>query len=423
MKYKRPRGTQDIVPPDIDRWRAVERAFEKTFDLFGYREIRTPIFEATDLFVRAVGEASDIVTKEMYTFEDRGGRSLTLRPENTASVIRAYLEAGMHRRGGIVRLCYAGPMFRYDRPQAGRYRQFHQVGAEAIGSVNPAIDVEMIHVVVSAMRSLGFDDLDLRLNTVGTEASRTTYRRVLLDAIEGLGDEIDKDALERYKKNPLRIFDSKDYGARLKDKLPVLSDYLTEDDAAHFGRVKELLVATELPFSEDRYLVRGLDYYTRTVFEIYHGERGAQNALCGGGRYDNLVAECGGPDTPAIGFSVGLERLVEALPDTSDAAKVQLRTEFVVACVGESAAARALNMARTLRSVGATESDLSGRSRKKQIQAAEKSGALACVIVDESNENAVTWRDLRTHEETQVADTDLSDFIAKKRTGRREGTN
>lgn len=422
MKYKRARGTQDILPPDIDRWRAVERVFEDTFDSFGYRGIRTPIFEPTDLFVRAVGEASDIVTKEMYTFEDRGGRSLTLRPENTAAVIRAYLESGMHRVGGIVRLCYTGPMFRYDRPQTGRYRQFHQVGAEAIGSVNPAIDVEMIHVVISAMRSLGFEDLDLRLNTVGTESSRKPYRKVLLLAIDELGDEIDEEARERYKKNPLRIFDSKDYGEKLKDKLPVISDCLTDEDAEHFTVVKELLDATGVAFVEDPHLVRGLDYYTRTVFEIYHGDRGAQSALCGGGRYDNLVAECGGPDTPAIGFSVGLERLIEALPETSAAVRTRPGLEFIVACTGQRAAARALSCARVLRRVGNTESDLSGRSRKKQVQAAEKSGARACVIVEESDEKAVTWRNLRTHEETQVADADLLDFVRSTHNSP-EGTN
>jgi len=266
MKYTRPRGTQDIVPPEIDKWRFVENAFQTTFDRFGYRGIRTPVFESTDLFVRAVGEETDIISKEMYTFTDRGGRSLTLRPENTASVIRAFLENGMHRLGGIQRLCYFGPMFRYDRPQAGRYRQFHQVGAEAIGSFNPALDVELIDVVVSTFRSLGFKNVELKLNTVGSTASRGPYRELLLEAIDGLGAEISPAALERYRKNPLRIFDSKDYGELLKNKLPVITDHLPAVEIDHFARVKELLEAGGIAYQEDPYLVRGLDYYTRTVF-------------------------------------------------------------------------------------------------------------------------------------------------------------
>ena len=212
MKYSRPRGTHDVTPAEIGRWLAVEGVFQRAFERFGYRGMRTPIFESTDLFVRAVGEQSDIVTKEMYTFTDRGGRSLTLRPENTAAVIRAYLENGMHRWGGIQRLWYAGPMFRYDRPQAGRYREFHQVGAEAIGSASPALDAEIIQLVVEALAELGFAGLDVRLNSVGTEASRVRYRAVLLEAIESLSAELAPEALARYRQNPLRIFDAKEYG-------------------------------------------------------------------------------------------------------------------------------------------------------------------------------------------------------------------
>jgi len=301
MKYSRPRGTQDIIPPEIDKWRFVENTFQTTLERYGYRGIRTPMFESTELFVRAVGEDTDIISKEMYTFTDRGGRSLTLRPENTASVIRAYLENGMHRWGGIQRLYYIGPMFRYDRPQAGRYRQFHQVGAEAIGSINPAVDVELIQVVVAAFESLGFDRVDLKLNTVGSAASRGPYRELLRDAIEGLGDdEVSQSALDRYRKNPLRIFDSKDYGEAMKKRLPVITDHLPREEMDHYARVKELLQAAGVAYDEDPYLVRGLDYYTKTVFEVYHEEHGAQSALCGGGRYDDLVEQCGGPATPAI---------------------------------------------------------------------------------------------------------------------------
>jgi histidyl-tRNA synthetase len=267
MKYSRPRGTHDITPLEFGRWRVVESEFERAFDRFGYRGIRTPVFESTDLFVRAVGEQSDIVTKEMYTFTDRGGRSLTLRPENTASVIRAYLENGMHRWGGVQRLWYAGPMFRYDRPQAGRYRQFHQVGAEAIGSDSPALDAEIIQLVVEVLQELGFGNVEVRLNSVGTEASRTRYREVLLEAIRSLSDHIDGESLERYSANPLRIFDSKEYGEQLKRRLPLISDHLVEADAAHFARVCAALDAVSVGYQTDPSLVRGLDYYTRTVIE------------------------------------------------------------------------------------------------------------------------------------------------------------
>jgi histidyl-tRNA synthetase len=403
MKYSRPRGTHDVTPNEIDRWRAVETAFERAFDAFGYRGIRTPIFEATDLFVRSVGEQSDIVTKEMYTFEDRGGRSLTLRPENTASVIRAFLENGMHRWGGVQRVWYLGPMFRYDRPQAGRYRQFHQVGAEAIGSDSPALDAEIIQLVVEVLRGLGFDHIDVRLNSVGSEASRVRYRQVLLDALNDLSSEIDPAAMTRYAQNPLRIFDSKEYGDALKEKLPVISDYLVEEDAAHFARVREALQAVAVGYREDPFLVRGLDYYTRTVFEVYHGEPGAQSALCGGGRYDALIAECGGPDTPAIGFSVGLERVVDALPAREvDQARAPLA--YYVVVVGDGAEARGLRAAQTLRAFGAAQADLSGRSRKKQLEAAMKSGARVAVVVDESNAGAVEWHELGNRTETTVGD-------------------
>jgi histidyl-tRNA synthetase len=413
VKYTRPRGTQDVVPPAIDTWRGVERVFDETFGRYGYRGIRTPIFESTDLFVRAVGEGTDIVSKEMYTFTDRGGRSLTLRPENTASVIRAYLENGLHRAGGIQRLCYTGPMFRYDRPQAGRYRQFHQVGAEAIGSDNPAVDAEMIQLVMDAFGRLGFTGADLRLNSVGTEASRGPYREVLRKAIAGR--RADVPGIERYLDNPLRVFDAKEVDGNVKRSLPTISSHLVGTDGEHFARVKALLADTGIPFTEDPYLVRGLDYYTKTVFEVYYGAHGAQSALCGGGRYDNLVEECGGPATPAIGFSAGLERIIAALPAGGDAAAdggAQIR--YYVACVGDGAAARALKTGAVVRRHGNALVDLSGRSRKKQLQVAEKSGACVAVVVDEDEPDAITWRDLAGHADTMVPEAELAAFVARQ---------
>jgi histidyl-tRNA synthetase len=409
MKYTRPRGTQDIIPPEIDKWRFVEDTFQSTLDRFGYRGIRTPIFESTELFVRAVGEDTDIISKEMYTFTDRGGRSVTLRPENTASVIRAYLENGMHRWGGIQRLYYVGPMFRYDRPQAGRYRQFHQVGAEAIGSISPALDVEMIQVVVTAFEALGFESTDLRLNTVGSAATRRPYRELLREAIEGLDAGLSPDALERYRKNPLRIFDSKDYGEATKRLLPVITDHLPAEELEHYARVKELLRAAGIAYQEDPYLVRGLDYYTKTVFEVYHGEHGAQSALCGGGRYDDLVEQCGGPPTPAIGFSVGLERVIGSLPDEgSGVEKAGFRIDFYVVCADDGAASRALETAKALRRVGATEVDFSGRSVKKQLQAGARKGSRCAVVVSSDQSGTVLWKDFVKHTEERIADASIA---------------
>lgn len=414
MKYSRPRGTHDVTPAEIDRWRRVESAFEHAFDRFGYRGIRTPIFEHTELFVRAVGEQSDIVSKEMYTFKDRGERDLTLRPENTASVIRAYLENGMHRWGGIQRLWYTGPMFRYDRPQAGRYRQFHQVGAEVLGSASAAVDAEVIQIVVESLSALGFTGLDVCLNSVGAEESRARYRGVLLDAIRSHAADISPEALERYSKNPLRIFDSKDYGDKLKQSLPVISDYLVEEDAAHFARVRELLGALGVGYTEDRHLVRGLDYYTRTVFEVYYGAGGAQSALCGGGRYDDLVRECGGPDTPAVGFSAGLERIVEALPDGTGG-PAGGTVDYYVLCVGVAAEARALTTGRMLRALGSAEVDLSGRSRKTQLEAAAKKKARIAVVVDAASPGTLEWHDLRGRTERRVQEDHLEVFARDAR--------
>jgi len=417
MKYSRPRGTHDVTPAEIERWRRVESAFEHAFDRYGYRGIRTPIFEHTELFVRAVGEQSDIVAKEMYTFKDRGDRDLTLRPENTASVIRAYLENGMHRWGGIQRLWYTGPMFRYDRPQAGRYRQFHQVGAEVLGSASAAVDAEVIELVVESLAALGFEGLDVRLNSVGTEKSRAPYRTVLLDAIRSHATELSSEALERYSKNPLRIFDSKEYGDKLKRSLPVISDHLVEEDAAHFAHVREVLDALGVKYTEDKHLVRGLDYYTRTVFEVYHGATGAQSALCGGGRYDDLVRECGGPDTPAVGFSAGLERIVEAMNAAADPNGF---IHYYVVCVGQAAEARALGAARVLREVDSAEVDLSGRSRKTQLESASKKKARIAIVVDAATPGIIEWHDLRDRTERRVQEDHLSVFAHDAHDGEKE---
>jgi histidyl-tRNA synthetase len=420
MKYSRPRGTQDILPPDIYLWRRVEEIFEATFERYGYEPVRTPIFEHTDVFTRSVGEATDIVSKEMYTFTDRGGRSLTLRPENTAAVIRAYLENGLHRRGGVTRLCYMGPMFRYDRPQAGRYRQFHQVGVEAIGSANPLLDVETIDVVLTALETLGFSGLEVKLNSVGCAECRIPYTDVLRRELGRLRGKLCEDCIDRTETNPMRVFDCKRCEV-VKDELPAISDHLCKSCAEHFATVRSLLDELGRSYEVDPRLVRGLDYYTRTTFEILHGSLGAQNALCGGGRYDDLVEQCGGPPTPAVGFSAGVERIIGVLPQTSVARSGGAGLDFYVACVDEGAVRRAIVAARSLRSVGSVEVDPSMRALKTQLKQAEKRGAWVAVIVESASPRHIKWKNMMKREQVEVEDDRLLDHARRAVENERSG--
>ena len=413
MRYSRPRGTQDIIPPDVYLWRRVEEVFETTFERYGYEPVRTPIFEHTDVFLRSVGEATDIVSKEMYTFTDRGGRSLTLRPENTASVIRAYLENGIHRRGGVTRLSYIGPMFRYDRPQAGRYRQFHQVGVEAIGSGDPVLDAETIDVVLAALEALGFDELAVKLNSVGCPECRKPYVGVLRRELVRLSGRLCEDCVDRVETNPMRVFDCKRCES-VKDGLPVISSHLCARCAEHFSTVKGHLDALERSYEVDPRLVRGLDYYTRTTFEIVHGSLGAQNALCGGGRYDGLVEQCGGPPTPAVGFSAGIERIISVLPTTSAVRSARgSEPDFYVVCVDEAAARHAITAARTLRAFGRVELDASMRALKTQLRQAERRGARVAVIVESASPRGVKWKDMVKREQIEIEDDRLAGYAKK----------
>jgi len=414
MKYSRPRGTQDIIPPETSKWRHVEEVFTSVFESCGYKGIRTPIFEMTELFERAVGEDTDIITKEMYTFSDRGGRSLTLRPENTASVVRAYLENGMHRLGGIIRLYYGGPMFRYEKPQAGRFRQFHQVGVEAIGSRNALVDVEIMDIVLAALEKLGFKGLSVKINSVGCSKCRPVYRKKLRSALQDLVGELCNDCSGRLDKNPLRIFDCKRC-VDIKARLPEITAHLCGECSEHFDRVTAGLQKLGRLFDRDPLLVRGLDYYTKTTFEIIHTSLGAQNALCGGGRYDDLIEECGGPPTPAVGFSAGLERIISVLPkESTEAASLAGSPEFYVVCADDQSSIRALEIARILRRTGGTVADLSLRSMKKQMRGAEKTGARFAVIVQNDPPGSVQCRDLAAREQQELRDDELETYLKRK---------
>jgi histidyl-tRNA synthetase len=402
------RGTRDILPEEVSYWQRAEAAARDILGRSAYREIRTPIFEQTDLFERGIGEATDVVGKEMYTFKDRGDRSLTLRPENTAGVIRAFIEHHLHAQGGVQRLWYTGPMFRYERPQAGRQRQFHQLGAELVGSPDPRADAEVIAIATDLLQSLGLKTLRMDLNSVGTIADRQTYREALVAYFTPYKAELDADSQDRLTRNPLRILDSKDERTKaIAQDAPSILDYLSPDSQKHFDRVRQLLEDLGIAYQLNPRLVRGLDYYTHTAFEIISDDLGAQSTVCGGGRYDGLVAELGGPDTPAVGWAIGLERLILLLQQQSLATAV---VDFYLVSRGDRAEAQALKLGQTLRQLGfAAELDLSGSAFGKQFKRADRSGAVACLILGdaEAENETVQIKWLKSGEQEAIAQADL----------------
>jgi histidyl-tRNA synthetase len=378
------KGARDILPEEIGRWRFVEDAARDLFERYGFREIRTPIFENTELFQRGIGEGTDIVVKEMYTFLDRKGRSLTLRPEATAPVARAYIEHGRQRGADIDRLYYIGPMFRYERPQKGRMRQFWQIGVEALGGDHPAIDAETLEMVMAFLDALGIPGADLVLNSVGCPICRPAYRDILLRHLEPRADALCEDCRRRLRVNPLRVFDCKVPADRaVLAEAPVIADHLCPDCREQFARLRRYLDAYGLAYRVDPRLVRGLDYYRRTAFEVVQGDLGAQNALLGGGRYDGLVESLGGPPVPGFGFAVGLDRLVALLPESArvpdDAPDVAMVTQ------GEPAIERALLLARRLRRSGrrVVLDPLPDKSLKAQMRRAHDRRARTAAILGE----------------------------------------
>lgn len=418
MRFKRQRGTQDVLPEQAVHWQMVERSMRRTLESYGYGEIRTPLFEDTELFVRSVGSETDIVQKEMYTFADRKGRSLTLRPEGTAAVVRAYLESHMGREGGVRRLYYYGPMYRYDRPQAGRYREFFQVGAEAIGSPEPEQDVEIIDVMMTMLRELGLEDLQVEVNSVGHPECRRAYETVLRAALERARDGFCDTCRERFQNNPLRVFDCKNKACRaLAARLPVLRRHLCDDCESHHATVMTALAKLEIPHRENPHIVRGLDYYTRTAFEVHYPALGAQSALGGGGRYDGLVEACGGPPTPAVGFSGGIERVLYALEKIRPERTVAAGPATVLVLPrAEAKRVEALQLAQELRAHARTVVDLSGRSLKAQLRGADRLGARVAVIVggDEVAPGEVVVRDLRASEQERVARAEVGAAVAER---------
>jgi histidyl-tRNA synthetase len=404
-RYRSVKGTRDLLPPETGVWAAVEAVARRVFGLYGYAEIRTPVLEHTELFVRSVGEATDIVGKEMYTFEDRKGRSLTLRPESTASVARAYVEHGLHTWPQPVKLYYVGPHFRYERPQRGRYRQFHQIGAELLGDDSPHADAELLLMLMRFLRELRFRDLEVRLNTVGDAASREAFREALVAHLAPRTAALSEDSRRRLGSNPLRILDSKHRGDRaILDEAPELADHLTEPARRHFAAVRAGLDRMGVAYVVDPRLVRGLDYYTQTVFEIVSRDLGAQDALVGGGRYDDLVASLGGPAVPGIGFAIGEDRLVDVLPDAFRAT-VSAVAPVVAVGVGEAGMGAVLGLGEDVRAAGiACEIELSSRSLGATLKRADKSGVRIVLILgdEELASDAVTVKDLERGTQERV---------------------
>lgn len=422
MQVRAPRGTTDFLPGEVERWQWLQDVTRSVFGQYGYSEIITPIFEYTELFQRGIGETTDVVNKQMYTFTDRGNRSLTLRPEGTASVVRSYLERKLYSGVQPVKLFYIGPIFRYERPQAGRYRQFHQLGAEAIGSPDPALDVEMIAMSIEIFRRLGLGNFEVRMNSIGCSECRPAYRRALRAHLEPQLEQLCATCRERYDKNPLRILDCKLEGCQAAAAGgPRSLSFLCDECVRHFALVREYLEALGISYQLDEMLVRGLDYYTKTVFEVESSDLGAQAALAGGGRYDGLVAECGGPPTPGVGFAAGMERAMLALAEQGIVGPPARPVDAFVVSLGPTAVrAAALALVQSLRQAGlVVETDYLERSMKAQMKAAGRLGVTRVLIVgeDEFARGVVQVRDMRAGVQEEVPLAGVVDRLAKLASG------
>jgi len=406
------RGTYDVLPDEVGIWHALENRLRQTFHRYGFGEVRTPIFEATDLFVRGVGEETDIVSKEMYSFTDRDeSKSLTLRPEGTAPVMRTYIEHQLQNEARVLKLYYIAPMFRRERPQKGRYRQHVQAGAEVLSSTdNPAIEAEVLEMLTDFLGSIGIPDLEVNINSVGDRECRPAYVQSLRDEIRARAERLCEDCRRRGEKNPLRVFDCKVQSCQpVIAELPTIADRLCEGCRQHFDRFKSYLAARGIQFRLNPRLVRGLDYYTRTTFEITSGRLGAQNTVAGGGRYDGLSEELDGPPTKGFGFGMGLERLILSIPDTAKLSP-DYAPEYFIAPIGDAAFDHATLLARKLRAAGKrVYIDFDARSLKSQMRLADKLKARSVLIIGEEELKAGTLvlRDMATKEQRIISEEEL----------------
>ncbi|MCA1318800.1 histidine--tRNA ligase [Bacillus tianshenii] len=426
MAIQIPRGTQDILPGTVEKWQYIEAKAKEICQLYNYKEIRTPIFESTELFLRGVGETTDVVQKEMYTFEDRGGRSLTLRPEGTASTVRSYVENKMFGSPNQpTKLYYVGPMFRYERPQAGRFRQFVQFGVEALGSNDPSIDAEVIALAVELYTSLGLKNLKVVINSLGDKESRQAHRDALIQHFQPRIDEFCGDCQGRLEKNPLRILDcKKDRDHELMATAPSILEYLNDESKTYFDKVVAYLSTLGIQYEIDPNLVRGLDYYYHTAFEIMSTSEGfgAITTLCGGGRYNGLVQEIGGPETPGIGFALSIERLISAMEAEKVEFPIQEEIDCYVVALGDKAKETAVKLLFDLRKAGiVAEKDYQDKKLKAQFKAADRLNAKFTIVFgdDELTKGVVTIKEMVTGEQQEVAFENIATYLLEKKSGER----
>ncbi len=414
---KAPRGVRDILPEDSWKWNYTLEVTRKIADLFSYREVHLPIFEQTDLFARGIGDTTDVVEKEMYTFTDKGGRSITLRPELTASMVRSYLEHNMSRGQQPVKLWEVGPMFRYERPQKGRYRQFWQLDFESIGSDSPMVDLEVIMTAIELFSRLGMSNLEVILNSVGCPKCRPVYRNALMDFLRPRLGELCETCQNRFDRNPLRILDCKDEKCKeITEGAPAIFESLCEECSEHFKAVTSGLDSLGVVYHIDKRLVRGLDYYTKTAFEVQSGDLGAQNAVCGGGRYDNLSEAIGGPHVPGVGFAAGLDRIVLTMEQQGCSFGKEPSPSVYVVCIDEQARASAVDVLYRLRREGiSADMDYMGRGMKAQIKSAVNGGSLvACILGgDEVARGVVMVKDLEKSQQEEVSLDQLVSRVAQ----------
>jgi histidyl-tRNA synthetase len=404
VKYSALKGIQDILPPDIHIWQKIESVAREIFRKYGFQEIRIPIIESTDIFIRSIGETTDIVEKEMYTFPDKAGRSITMRPEGTAPSVRCYVEHHLYNLPSPQKFFYSGPMFRYERPQKGRFRQFYQIGVEAFGVSHPSMDAEIIVMLRNLLEGIGLKEVNFELNSIGCDKCRPDYRNALLNFFKSRLSDFCPDCQRRYELNPLRILDCKvERCIELRRGAPVVTDHLCNECREHFDELIFRLQTLKIPYTLNPNLVRGLDYYTRTAFEVTSEHLGAQKAVAAGGRYDKLVEEFGGPQTPAIGFALGMERIVTLLKEnwTED----HPAPKVFIATIGRDAEIEGFRIAEDIRAAGFwVEPNYGGASLKSQLRKADRIGAEFAFIIGENELKAgkIQWKNLKKSEQGEV---------------------
>ncbi|MCC5911528.1 MAG: histidine--tRNA ligase [Clostridiaceae bacterium] len=418
MSIKTPRGTQDVLPIDVYKWHYIENIVREVADNYGFQEIRTPVFEHTELFIRGIGDTTDVVEKEMYTFEDRSGRSITLKPEGTAPVVRSVIEHKLYAEPQPTKLYYLIPVFRYEKPQAGRYREHHQFGVEVFGASNPSVDAEVIHMAMMIYKTMGIKKLELRINNIGCPTCRKTYHEALKKYLSARLGNLCTTCQSRFDRNPMRIIDCKSDSCQEQlQEVPLMIDYICEECDEHFEGLKSHLEAAKIPYIIDPRIVRGLDYYTKTAFEIITDEAGKKGTLCGGGRYDKLVEDCGGPSTPGVGFGMGLERAILSLETQGIDIPEPEGFDVFIVTMGDKAKLRGFRLLNELRELGIkADQDHISRSIKAQFKYANKKKATYTIVIgdDELNKGMVTLKNMEMGEQEEISIENIIQVLKEK---------